>query len=1081
MMYRIIILMTVCFSFSMELIIGQTYDPNHPPNQYRSDINPYYWKNRKPYSGYWQQDVYYKIDANIDDKTNITNASMTLVYWNNSPDTLDEIFFHLYQNAFQPGSYYDDLHRNNKIKPIYGPYENKGLGTTINKLDLNTSNNYSYSPEIEYDNTIAKINLKHGLLPGDSLTFIIDFTTYFDAGSVRRRMKVFNTFGNKHYDGVHWYPKICVYDHKFGWHTSQHLGKEYYSNFGTYDVKLTFSNHFIVDATGTLQNKEEVMPDALRQKLDIKNFADKPYNSAPSLIIVPDGTVKTWHYYAENVHNFAFTADPTYRIGEHWATLPDQPNKKIECIALVQEPHSSRWQNAAEYASKIIEVLSQDIGEYAYPKIIVADARDGMEYPMLTLDGGYDPNYRDLFAHEIGHMWFYAMVGNNETYSALLDEGFTQFLNALALDRIEGPYGLPVEYSDAYTAKHTIRNNNMYNETHIYYLTEAIKNTDGIITTHSNMFNGALHHGGGYRQVYRKAGTMLYNLQYVLGDSLFSAAMKNYFNQWKFCHPYVEDFRNSIIQFTKIDLNWFFDQWLNTDKNIDYKISSVRKVKGNDRYRIKLKRKGRMYMPLDLTAYNREGIAFNFYIPNTRFVKKSNAKVLPKWEAWDKLSPTYETEIEVPGGLKKIIIDTTYRLADVNLLNNAKPTPYKLRLEAGVRNVPQWDAMQLRVRPDIWYNGYDGIKAGVHVNGDYLNYLHKFSLSIWGNTGIGQQIISDNIIANEHDVASFILNYQLPLKNLFNQSELHLSARSLDGLQSGAIRLNTFSRDGKTIYYSELSAMIRNNQNDVNYLLYPSEWRAGLYNNNLSIGFKHFYSGDKLRGNAHVGIRSSSAYSDFNHTYATLESTNSFSLLKFEFNTRGIVVYGSGNNPAPESMLYTAGANPEEMMDNKYVRSYGMVPEQWLGYGIESNHFHHGGGLNLRGYSGYVVAEENSEDDIQFLYKSTSGAAFNIEIDFDRYIPLKPSFTRNWLKFDTYLFADGGVINKARPGGNLLLSAFRMDAGAGIAMTIKHFGPLDKAKPLTIRFDVPVFLNRAPAADEDYFGFRYVVGINRAF
>src|SRR5690606_10632693 len=130
-------------------------------------------------------------------------------------------------------------------------------------------------------------------------------------------MKMYRAYGHKHYNGVHWYPSMAVYDHKFGWTTDQHLGKEFYHNFGTFDVELTFADNFIVEATGNLTNRAEALPDSLRQKLDIKNFKDKPLYEKPSEIIPynPDKR-KTWVYHAENVHNFAFTASPIYRIGE---------------------------------------------------------------------------------------------------------------------------------------------------------------------------------------------------------------------------------------------------------------------------------------------------------------------------------------------------------------------------------------------------------------------------------------------------------------------------------------------------------------------------------------------------------------------------------------------------------------------------------------------------------------------------------------------------------------------------------------------------------------------------------------------
>ena len=225
----------------------------------------------------------------------------------------------------------------------------------------------------------------------ENITFKIEFKTYFNSGTLRNRMKLFNSFGYKHYDVVHWYPRICVYDRKQGWDTDQHLDHEFYGDYGYYDVTFTLPSNYIAEGTGLLLNREEVLPADLRAKLNIRNFANKPWDEKPSEIIAPDGTTKKWKFHAENVHDFAMTADPTYRIGEaEW--------NGIKTISLCQEPHCSRWQNAAEYAAKVIKVNSESWGMYAYPKMIVADAQDGMEYPMLTLDGGEDPGYRELLA-----------------------------------------------------------------------------------------------------------------------------------------------------------------------------------------------------------------------------------------------------------------------------------------------------------------------------------------------------------------------------------------------------------------------------------------------------------------------------------------------------------------------------------------------------------------------------------------------------------------------------------------------------------------------------------------------------------
>ncbi|MEZ4917421.1 MAG: hypothetical protein R2836_10615, partial [Chitinophagales bacterium] len=421
-----IVLNTCLFLLAYFVSLAQ-YNPIAPPNTFQSTENPYYWRNKKPYTDYWQQDVYYKIHATINEETDIIIGNEQLVYWNNSPDTLFEVYFHLYQNAFQPGSYYDNLYHNNGQIAKYGKYESAGLGTTIDDIKIDGA-----TVKTTLDNTILIVHLNEPILPQSSVKFDINFKTYYDNGSVRRRMKFFETFGQKQYNGCHWYPRIAVYDKKFGWTTDQHLGREFYGDFGTYDVTLNFASNYIVAATGKLQNENEVLPKELREKIDIKNFKNKPWNATPSVIIpYKKGERKEWHFYAENIHDFAFTASPHYRIGEAYY-IPEGTNDTITAYSFAQESHASGWQNAAEYTAKVLQVYSEDIGMYGYHKMIVADARDGMEYPMLTLDGGSDPGYRGLLAHEVGHNWFYGMVNNNETYRAFMDEGFTQFLTAWA-------------------------------------------------------------------------------------------------------------------------------------------------------------------------------------------------------------------------------------------------------------------------------------------------------------------------------------------------------------------------------------------------------------------------------------------------------------------------------------------------------------------------------------------------------------------------------------------------------------------------------------------------------------------------
>jgi len=1052
---------------------------------YRSSSNVHYWKNRKPFAGYWQQDVHYKIKANIDEKTNIISAQEELTYYNNSPDTLSFVYFHLYQNAFQPGSYFDKMTRENGVTPKYGKYEAQKKNTEILQL---TSNGTVLKKE--EDNTLAKVFLAKPLLPNDSVSFSISFNSYFDTGTQRRRMKTFNTHGYKHFDGVHWYPRMAVYDRKFGWETDQHMEKEFYGDFGTYDVELGFANNYVVEATGELGNQEEVLPEELRKKLDLSNFKDKPMFSPPSIITPYDSTLrKTWKYHAINVHDFAFTADPTYRIGEVICKPDGYTGPGIKIIAIAQEPVASRWQNAAEYTSQVIKTYSEDIGMYAYPKMVVADARDGMEYPMLTLDGGWDPGYRDLLAHEVGHNWFFGMIGTNETYRAFMDEGFTQFLTNWAMEKIDGPVRVGPEPDSKYVREFThtdyVRNSEIYTA----FMLDAIKGEDININRHSNDFNTALRHGGGYRHVYYKTAVMLYNLQYVLGDELFLKAMQHYFEQWKIAHPYPEDFRSSIMQYTHADLNWFFDEWLETSKTTDYEIESVKAQKLPGEYVITFEREGQMQMPIDFIVIDQKDSVHKFHIPNTWFIKKTDAAVLPKWFGWGKIQPEYQASVKIPEGIKKVIIDPSNRLADVDMRNNRYPAETNYFFDSKIANTPDWTHYELFSRPDIWYNSYDGVKAGIHMNGNFVNHYDIFDANLWINSGIGQGNLDSSVNYNSFNNMSYRLNYKTATDHFIKYSSINLSAKYLDGLSAYVAGFEKRDKQNDNKVYASFKSMIRQDQDDLAYLLYPNEWNAGKLNNTLLLGYEHTYTYKHGSGKINLDMRSSTLMGDYDYANIRLTVVNKNKLGIFNFNTRTLLQYGTGTNTPKESALYLAGASPEELMDNKFTRSAGFFPSDWMGYGANTNNFQMGGGLNLRGYAGYLAPYETASGGVKFVYRGNSGAALNAELEFDQlfdFIRITDQngiikWIKNTFKLNTYLFGDMGVINSNAFYEDLRFADFRADAGVGTALTIKKWGALQTVHPLTIRFDMPFFLNRIPATESEYFKFRWVMGVSRTF
>lgn len=1057
--------------------LAQPFDAKHPPNTYRNADNPYYWKNRPPRAGYWQQDVHYLIKARMDDSTDQLAGDLALTYVNNSPDTLEYVFFHLYQEAFIAGSYLEELEGLPRTKKGDLDY----AGTRIASLRQGDD-----ELKREQDNTVLKVWLQQPLVPNERTIFRINFTTHWTE-DVYRRMKLFNSWGAKHYDGVHWYPRISVYDAKFGWDTQQHLGNEFYGDFGTFDVDLDFPHEYVLDATGWLQNEADVLPPDLKAKLAISNFKDKPWNEKPSVITPPDqGKRKVWKFHAENVHDFAFTADPTYRIGEaEW--------NGVKCVALAQEHHASGWQNAAEYCAKVIEAHSTSFGMYAYPKMIVADARDGMEYPMLTLDSGNEPNYRGLFVHEIGHNWFFGMLGNNETYRPFMDEGFTQFLTAWGLEKIDGDTAVTEPVATRYEQR--FRRQERPHEEDVYYgyQRDAVRDQLPPINVHSDEFGYFQRAGaGGYGQAYTKTATMLYNLQYVLGDSLFLAAMQHYVHQWKICHPYPEDMRQSFIDFTHVDLNWFFDQWIETDKRIDYAVGHVTHRNDENGQTIRLHRKADLHMPLDLRVIAHDGRIHDFYIPNTWFEKRTSATVLPRWISYDALQRDYTAKVDIPSGIAQVIIDPTDRLADCYKVNDRLVPNVDVSFDHHIRNRPDRRTYEVFLRPDLWWNGYDGVKAGVHLNSGYMKYKHVVHFSAWLNTGLGQSLPPGHVPAaidtiprnrdTRYDPVSFNFRYQNGTEKLLRGSSIFLHARLLDGLQRYGAGMNWKLPNGKTEVQAELLYFIRKDSTDLTYLLYPGQWELDQLNGALDVSLRHRYDHARGNGDVKLELRNSSVGSMANYAQVRITAINKTDIGRLKLHTRAFGQYGTGNTPR-ESALYLAGASPEEMMENKYVRSIGFVPYEWLGYGANVNNFQQGGGLGLRGYAGYLAPEADGNGNLVATYRGNTGISASGELDLDGLVRFTPGKLARTLHMDVYLFGDVGMMGYRSDGneGQLKLAQPRADAGIGAALTIKKWGPLVDIKPLTIRFDMPLFLSALPATESENMAFRYVLAIGRSF
>ncbi len=1046
------------------------------PESLPNSNKPAYWKNHLPYPGYWQQEVDYTIKAILIDSTNEIQGDMILKYANNSPDTLKKVYFHLYQNAFQPGSYYDQLKKAYREKTAYGPNESAGKGTLIYEIQ---ADNQTLSFKI--DNTIAEVPLNTPLAPGQTIELNLKFSSWFDGGGKeRRRMKVFpveaihqeKIISLKHFDGVHWYPRIAVYDRRNGWDTYQHLSKEFYGDFGTYRVSLTLPPEYILEATGKLLNESIVLPDARKAELEITQFKDKPIGELANYLSPANPESLTWEFLAENVHDFAFTADPTYRRGE---TVVNG----IRCISLAQEQNAGGWQDASKIAAKCIDLYSQHIGQYQYPKMVVADAQDGMEYPMLTLDGGHSPGYTGLLAHEIGHNWFFGMIGTHETYRAWMDEGFTQYLTMWAMDTLRHWKGIGIS-------------NDRKQQGYMKFMIEANKGYAGSLNTLADAYYAETGHPGMYSMAYHKTAVMLYNLEMILGKETFAKALQFYFNRWLFCHPYPEDFRLAITDYTHQDLTAFFDQWLEKDLYLDYGIQSVKHHKG--KLTIQFIRKGTQIQGFDFRITQTGGGYQDYHLPDTKTCKtETGVTCLSPWYQLGALGKTHSITLEMPNKPIKIEIDPSRRFGDINLLNNrrggALPIKAKGHWIQPLKQGMDWENYLLTIRPNIWWNAYSGLQTGLQVKGNYLNH-HRITLAGWyaqGTPKVPDRTGALQIYKNDWHRFSYFTEWETPIPALGRGVEISIQSGFRDGAWRNAAGISKTWAAGNSQNLNQSSLyggwvyLWRPQSAWQSYLLTPNSWGINQPNAYLKLGLKKQYRVFGGYGRWNLQLRNAAPGSDSDYRNIRFESIYEIDGLqeKIKLRYRGYFQLGEGNTPL-ESQTYLAGGNPEEMYGNDFYRARGFFADPWLNnyQGTSPNNVHFGGGYNLRGYTGYQA----EFGDGSAAWYGNSGVSFNLELEFGKLIPLHLNILKDHVQLHTYLFGDGGVIGKSiqRTGfDKTVWDVFRSDWGAGAALDL-YRSKRKQSKPLILRADFPLLLTQAPYT-QDNFEFRWLIAVGRAF
>ena len=589
----------------------------------------------------WQQRADYIMDVKLDVTTHKLQGTQKLTYQNNSRDTLHKVFYHLYFNAFQPGSMMDVRSRN---LPDPDP---RVLDRIFNLKPEEIG--YQHIKSLKQDGkdlsfhimgTVMEVTLKKPILPSSKAVIEMSFEAQVPL-QVRRTGR-----DNKEgisYSMTQWYPKIAEYDH-MGWHAYPYVAREFHAVWGDYDVSITLDPRFVIAGTGVLQNAEKV---------------GHGYDKAGTTVKRPEGDL-TWHFAARNVHDFAWAADPDYR--HETAAVPGGP--LLHFFFQPGEKTTENWLRLKNFTVRHFEFMNKNFGQYPYDSYSIIQGGDGgMEYPMCTLLTG-ERSPGSLFgvtAHEVTHSWYQGVLGNNEALYPWLDEGFTDFA---ANESLASIFNEKNPHEGSYAAYFSLVKSG--------YQEPASQHSDHYGTNRA--YSTA---------AYAMGAIFLHQLKYIIGEKNFYTGMRRYYDTWKFKHPEPNDFLRIMEKVSDMQLHWYYRYFIHTTKTIDYGIRSV--VESENATFVTLARIGEFPMPVDLLVTFRDGTTELYYIPLSETLGnkpvENEAVLRIDLVGWPWVNPTYSLRINrEPEEISSIEIDPSQRMADVNRKNNKIDFPESFKV-----------------------------------------------------------------------------------------------------------------------------------------------------------------------------------------------------------------------------------------------------------------------------------------------------------------------------------------------------------------------------------------------------------------
>ena len=584
-------------------------------------------------NSYWQQKVNYKMEIDMDVKSYQYKGKQELTYTNNSPDTLNRVFYHLYFNAFQPGSEMDvrslniedpDRRVADRISKLT-PDEIGFIRPTSLKQD---GKNLTY----EVAGTVLEVTLNKVLLPGQTTVFKMVWDAQVPK-QIRRS-------GRNNSEGIElsmaqWYPKLAEYDFE-GWHADPYIGREFHGVWGDFDVKISIDSNYTLGGTGYLQNPNDI---------------GHGYEADGEKAKKPKRGKYTWHFIAPNVHDFTWAADTNY-IHD---TYPGPNGVTLHFFYNNDQKIIDNWKALQPKAAELMAYFNENIGVYPYKQYSVIQGGDGgMEYAMCTLITG-NRKFNSLLgvtSHEMAHSWFQFLLATNEAKHEWMDEGFTSYIS-----------------NEALSAVNEEKNKNPQAGSYKSYYSLVKSGQEHPQTTHADRYTTNRSYG---ISAYSKGAVFLAQLEYVIGHDNLKKTLKRYFHDFSFKHPTPNDFIRSAEKVSGMELDWYLTDWTQTTNTIDYAVKNV--LTETNKTTVVLERKGLMPMPIDLSVTYKDGSKESYYIPLQMMRgKKPNQNpnldrmVLHDW-AW--AFPEYSFDIDNSKEIKNITIDISGRMADIDLENN---------------------------------------------------------------------------------------------------------------------------------------------------------------------------------------------------------------------------------------------------------------------------------------------------------------------------------------------------------------------------------------------------------------------------